>query len=445
MSPPALSRPALESLSASAALSPGAHAALRRRMIFDHHKWDPQVGDVAVIAPYALEITAGEWQRVGRLALQLHAELLEAEAALLESPAALSRLSLPWPIRKLLGSRLAGAPTRGIARYVRFDFHATPEGWRISEANSDVPGGILEGSALGPLFRDASGSSDRTLPGDPGAAIADAYARALPSGARIGLVHATAYNDDRQVMVSLADRLRERGLVGIPCGPHDLRWPGGRARLADGPLDALFRFFPAEWLPSLFLGGAWWKLFRGGLTPVANPGIVLATQSKRFPLAWDALGLPMRAWRELLPETRDPREVDLESGDWVLKPVLGRVGEGVTVPGIAPLREWRAARRAALRAPREWVAQRSFEIEPVATPEGPMYPCLGVFVIDGAVSGAYARLAKQPRIDATAREAAVLVRPSSPALVRESGAALVREEDAAESHAARREESRHVA
>lgn len=419
-----MSRRERESLSATGALAPRAHAALRRRMIFDHHKWDPQVGDVGVIAPYALEIPAGEWELVSAHALRLYGELLEAEAALLESPRALARLSLPWPVRALLGTHLAGAPTRGIARYVRFDFHATPEGWRISEANSDVPGGILEGSALGPLFLGASGASDRTLPGDPGAALADAYARALPRGARVGLVHATAYNDDRQVTVFLADRLRERGLVGIPCGPHDLRWPGGHARLPDGPLDALFRFFPAEWLPSLVLGGAWWRFFRGGRTPVANPAIVLATQSKRFPLAWDELGLPMKAWRALLPETRDPRDVDLERGDWALKPVLGRVGEGVTVPGVASLGEWRDARRAALRAPAQWVAQRAFAIEPVATPDGLMYPCLGVFVIDGAVGGAYARLARHPRIDATAREAAVLVRGTGAV----NGRAVAREE-----------------
>ncbi|AKF11555.1 glutathionylspermidine synthase family protein [Sandaracinus amylolyticus] len=394
-------------LACTPALAPEAHAALRRRLIFDHHKWDPQVGDVSVIAPYALCIARRTWEHVAALALELARELLDAERAILASPRAIARLALPLPIHAVLRARLLGAPSPGIARFVRFDFHPTPQGWRISEANSDVPGGLIEGGALSSLI--AQHHAGARPAGDPGGALAASIARATRVGARIGLVHATAYNDDRQVTFFLADRLRAIGLEGLPCGPHDLAWRRGRAHVAGAPLDTLFRFFPAEWLPNLLLESAWWRFFRGARTPVANPGAALLTQSKRFPLTWDALGLAMPAWRALLPETRDVREVDVASGEWVLKPVLGRVGDGVTIPGATAPREWARALRDVRRHPRAWIAQRSFETLAVSTPEGPMYPCLGVFVVDGAIAGAYARLSAHPRIDDRAREAGVLV------------------------------------
>ena len=68
----------------------------------------------------------------------------------------------------------------------------------------------------------------------------------------------------------------------------------------------------------------------------------------------------------------------------------------------------RAALDARLR-PWRWAAQRRFEAQPVPTPRGPMYPCLGVYTIDGRASGIFGRLASGPLIDFAATEAAVLV------------------------------------
>lgn len=35
-------------------------------------------------------------------------------------------------------------------RFLRFDFHPTEEGWRLSEANTDVPGGSARVPAASP-------------------------------------------------------------------------------------------------------------------------------------------------------------------------------------------------------------------------------------------------------------------------------------------------------
>jgi hypothetical protein len=175
------------------------------------------------------------------------------------------------------------------------------------------------------------------------------------------------------------------------------------------------RFFPAEWLPRLDPATGWENFFAGGHTPACNPGYAVLTQSKRFSLVWDQMVTPLPTWRALLPPTYAPRDVDGPLDEcWVLKPALGHEGKDVAVGGVTEPDEWRRVRRAALRNPGAWAAQRRFEAVPLATPEGPLNPCLGVYVIDGRAAGAYGRVAPRPLIDDRSREIVVLVRASTP-------------------------------
>lgn len=181
------------------------------------------------------------------------------------------------------------------------------------------------------------------------------------------------------------------------------------------PPAAIVRFFPAEWLPNLPRASGWPHFFVGGATPQCNPATALLTQSKRWPLVWDQLELALPAWRRYLPATHDPRAVDWRHrDDWVLKPALGRVGEAVGLAGVTPPRLWRSIRRAARWFPAGWVAQRRFEAVPLSGPHGPAYPCVGVFVQEGTVTGVYGRVARQPLIDSHARDVAVLVERDAP-------------------------------
>ncbi len=181
------------------------------------------------------------------------------------------------------------------------------------------------------------------------------------------------------------------------------------------PPAAIVRFFPAEWLPNLPRASGWPHFFVGGATPQCNPATALLTQSKRWPLVWDQLELALPAWRRYQPATHDPRAVDWRHrDDWVLKPALGRVGEAVGLAGVTPPRLWRSIRRAARWFPAGWVAQRRFEAVPLSGPHGPAYPCVGVFVQEGTVTGVYGRVARQPLIDSHARDVAVLVERDAP-------------------------------
>jgi glutathionylspermidine synthase len=145
---------------------------------------------------------------------------------------------------------------------------------------------------------------------------------------------------------------------------------------------------------------------------VSNPATALLTQSKRFPLVWDRLETPLPAWRSLLPETVDPRDSSWKRDPgWVLKPALGRVGDGIGLAGATPEKEWKMIRREVRFGPRWWAAQRRFTAIPLDVGGEAVYPCVGVYTIDGRAAGAYGRVARKPIINHLAQDAAVLVEP----------------------------------
>ena len=228
-------------------------------------------------------------------------------------------------------------------------------------------------------------------------------------------MHATAYVDDRQVMIHLARKLQSHGVRSVLTSPANVVWRDGRATVNDGQqmlaVDLLVRFFPAEWLPSLPRRCQWQHFFVDSQTPQSNPGVALLSQSKRLPLVWDELSTQLPHWRALLPETRDPRRAPWRSDDgWVLKTSLGRVGDGVGLRGVTAAKDWKSIANAARWWPGEFVAQRRFNAIAVETPDGPRYPALGVFTVDGQASGIYAArrpsAARRPRRTRRRRAAA---------------------------------------
>jgi glutathionylspermidine synthase len=399
-------RPTAIELRAGEPMSPHVLSSVRRRAVLEGCKWDPQVADVSTLTPYPLLMRRSSWRRLAGLAERLAAETLVAEAEIVSRPELLKELGLPGALLRALAQRASLTPTFG--RVMRFDFHPTTDGWRISEVNSDVPGGFTEASHFTEMMA-------AHCPGlSPAGAPASLWCNMFPRAGVVALLSAPGYMEDHQVIAYLAAKLRERGCEPHLANPRQIVWRNGIAHLEAawyrGRLDAIVRFYQAEWLARLPRGTGWAHCFRGGRTPVVNPGCAIVSESKRFPLVWDYLSSPMSTWRELLPETRDPREVAwTRDPRWLLKAALCNTGDSVTIPGQLPRKSRLKTRLAVGLAPRSWVAQRRFDPVPIPTPAGPRHVCLGIYTINGRAGGAYVRISEKSVTDFEAADVALLI------------------------------------
>ncbi len=388
-------------------------AEIKSAAIFECCKWDPQVEDVCTLSALPLVLAPEAWAELVSLAEKLALETVAAEEAILQKRGHLKEVGIPWTLRHKFSQLGISANRSRHLRLIRFDFHFTTEGWRISEANTDVPGGINEASGFTKLMARHYGTT--TPSGDPTTEMVRTISETIPKGGRIALVHATAFTDDRQVMVFLGRQLQAAGYKPVLAGPDHLRWRESKAYFvmdgAGGPVDFIFRFFPAEWLTSLPRGCAWPHLLGGSETSLCNPGLALVSQSKRFPLVWDELPVKMPAWRALLPRTYDVRKIgnEIPRESLVFKPIFGRVGDMIKMNGVTTQKEARRIDRSIRWHPKMWIAQERFEAVPLRSPHGDIFPCIGVYTLNARVIGAYGRIARRPLIDHLAQDAAVLV------------------------------------
>lgn len=382
---------------------------IRRGMMLQGFKWDTQVGDVNTLAPFALVLPAHTWQQLAHLAECLTQEMLQAEAELQERPDLWPALGLPRSLRQAISQPAPWTPAA--ARVIRFDFHPTPEGWRISEANSDVPGGYTEASNL---CKCMSAKLPGTIPaGDPAGTLADALANQMPSRGQIAFLSAPGYLEDQQITAYLAQLAEQRGCVAHLATPDQVHWQNGIAHLYGRPLDAILRFYQGEWLPRS-RQRQWFRFFHGGKTPVCNPGSALLTESKRLPLIWHHLQTTLPTWNTLLPPTREPLHINwLRASQWLLKTAYCNTGDTVTMRGVVKRRTYLKAISQALLMPHRWLAQQQFESLTIATPWGTMYPCVGVYTINGKAAGIYGRMAPQPLINFAAIDVAILIQDVS--------------------------------
>jgi glutathionylspermidine synthase len=128
-------------------------------------------------------------------------------------------------------------------------------------------------------------------------------------------------------------------------------------------------------------------------------------------LIWNELKTDLTMWRKLLPRTSCPSEIQkLDRDDLVLKPAFGRVGEDVAIRGLTDRRTHEEILRAVRREESLWVAQQRFEVVPIPMADGDVFPCIGVYTVDGKMAGLYGRAARKALIDQHAQDIAVLIR-----------------------------------
>jgi hypothetical protein len=191
--------------------------------------------------------------------------------------------------------------------------------------------------------------------------------------------------------------------------PDQIEWRDNIATFRGHALGAIVRFYQAEWLATCRTA-PFLRHLTSSRTPISNSLTAIIGESKRLPLTWDHLRTAMATWRSLLPETREVHDAPWKTSDeWLLKTALCNTGDTVSIRELMTPRQWRSVCRDAWLRPRKWIVQRRFETIPVSTPLGPLFPCVGVYVVDGRATGAYARLSRGPVVDFAAVDAALLV------------------------------------
>jgi len=381
----------------------------RTEVIFQAYKWDPQVNDQNTIAKHILLVRPETARQLGQWAEELSRETMLMEEALIHRLPLAKKLGLPSQILKAL-PRLYTYEREINIRLMRFDFHPTDTGWAVSEVNSDVPGGLAEASVLPQI----AGRYVDALAGENTASLLfEAFLAKIKRGGTVAFVHATSYSDDRQVMQFLGDFFESCGLRTVYAAPDHIKWVNKKAvSITCGQeceIDGIVRFFPLEWLVNLPKRSGWQGYYDSETPSCNNPAAIFA-QSKRLPLIWDALGVEIPAWKKLLPRTLDPKSIPPRDEDWIYKPALGRVGEGISIKEALTPKEFAQINKAARRDAKNWAAQRRFKSLPVPADDGVSYHiCIGVFTVDGKNAGFYGRISPYPRIDANAIDIPILI------------------------------------
>lgn len=355
---------------------------------FAYGKWDVDVAGQTTVACGAVVLEADEHRQVVADVEALAALAARARARLARDPEAAEGLG----VDPLLAQAITDEPQGPLVS--RIDVFRTRDGWKVSEFNDDCPGGYNESIGLPAVLHDLV-PDGLGLAGD----LPEAIVRVVGDGP-VGLAYATAYAEDLQVVDLLARLLQAHGVETVQAAPDTLE-VGRTARLGGREVSTVWRFFPADWLTPLPNWKAWTRLAAGG-TRLLNPLASCTTQSKAVP-AWlhaNTSGADHALVQRLLPRTRrlddGGRAEALErQRDVVLKPVSGRMGEGIVLGRECPPAAWRKRVDAAHRdrRSRPYVVQDRFDAIPVEPAPGQaMVACLGAYVVDGRFAGYYTRM-----------------------------------------------------
>jgi glutathionylspermidine synthase len=388
----------------SAQLPRNAFKAYRLDAIFAGHKWDAQLHDRSTVADRAIVLGAREWHELTAATEALFAETLQIERELQRAAAVAPPSYLPQRASRRL-AQLAPLPSSG-SRLMRFDFHPTREGWKLSEVNSDVPGGLNESTTFAELWPRRPAGWQET--GRPGELYVDRLIASfgLRPGARVALIHATSYSDDWQHMAFLKQLLEARGIEAFGSAPTSIELDGG-AMLVDGvPLDAALRFFPGDWLLFAREGEGWFSRHPQRLS---NPLHALFSQNKFFPVVCAAADIGAPTWASYLPATAPLRVRDLLGSRHIAKPSFGRVGEDIAPIDTLPYPKRVGIAASLLLAKGLWIRQTPFESLNLGSATEPLHACVGVYCVDGKVAGCYGRLSPLRIVGMSAADAPVFV------------------------------------
>lgn len=363
------------------------------RMSIDYLMWNAYVdGRLSALA---------EPVRIPRAELDGLAALSERFARLLEKtidrvaadPGLIAFYGFSPALRRMIECERRRLPI-ALARY---DAFRTPGGWRFSEFNCDVPGGVHEGAGLNDL-----------IGGDPsGFQVVPLLTEALCRDTvrpTVAVCYASGYAEDLEQCQFLRREWNRVGIRAILCNPENLVWNGRDLRAFGEKIDVVYRFFPGEWLAGVgnfdaLLGAA----ASGGL-PMINGFTSIIAQSKKTMALWhERMDLfepgEQALIREYVPVTEAfrPARLDRYRRDrqrLVVKRQFGRIGEEVLMGSHCTDDEWADWLGWPASEPEQWIVQERFDNLPIQVDGETIYGCFGPYVVDGKFAGLYSRFAR---------------------------------------------------
>jgi glutathionylspermidine synthase len=364
---------------------------------------------LAVPIPWSRE----DWSQVASISERFAALIRRTVDLCLDHPEIVGYWDFPPGLERMIAADRRRA-RRELDLLARFDVFRTPEGWKLSEFNTDVPGGIHEAAGLNDLVAgDRAEFSVVT-------ALTDLTCRDRVRP-RVGLLYASGFGEDLEQCQFLRMHWNRRGIPTTLASPSNLKYDGARLTLFDEPVDVLYRFFPAEWLDGMPELDGLIGAVADGAVRMVNPFAQLVAQSKKIMAFWyERADLLTASERELVrrhvPPTERFQEARLEDyvarrESIVVKRGFGRVGEQVLFGAFCSDDEWRDELEWPLSEPGEWIVQDRFDVLPVRLEGEVLYPCYGAYVVGPRFGGLYTRAAREPFIAADAFTAAVKVAP----------------------------------
>ncbi len=366
--------------------------ALLDRLQTEYLMWSAFVEGERRALDKPLALPASDWAELARLTERFAALIERTIDLCLDDGALLDEYGFSPRLRRMVATDVRYREPVALARY---DFFRTAGGWRVSEFNTDVPGGVHEAKGLADL-----------VAGDPQQftvidRLTDIVCRdkARPT---VGIIYASGFGDDLEQCQFLRQTWNRRGVPALLGNPQNLVFDGERLRLFGHALDVMYRYFPAEWLEEL--DGLPSILNARRACRMVNGFGQMVAQSKKVMAFWHRhLDLFSSDERALI-EAHVPRTRSFEAGRLeeyvrdrdrlVVKRGFGRVGEQVLLGAMCSDDEWREALEWPLSEPDEWTVQEKFDV----LPQDGMFACFGAYAVGGRFSGLYTRAAREPFI-----------------------------------------------
>jgi len=376
------------------------------RMTVDYFMWNTYVEGGLCPMGEPVRLPAKELEELALLSERL-AGLIERTVDMVLA----DRELLDWyGFSPALREMIAAERPRAPVTLARYDAFRTPRGWLFSEFNCDVPGGVHEAAGLNDLVI-GDPSRFRVVPLLTEALCAE---RVRPA---VAVCYASGYGEDLEQCQFLRRAWNRRGLRAILCNPENLVFDGRDLRVFGEKVDAVYRFFPGEWLAEVDNFDRILAASRAGRLRMINGFSALVAQSKKTMALWhERLDRFSPDDRRLItshvPRTWTFRREDLgryrgERERLVVKRQFGRVGEEVLMGCACTDGEWADWLGWPASEPGEWIVQERFENRPVEVGGERLYGCFGPYVVSGRFAGFYTRLARDGFITYDALIAAV--------------------------------------